>query len=99
MIRYITLPMLKSTTILLILLGLGRVFYGDFGMVYALIGDNSFLFSTTDIIDTFVYRSLRYLGDFGMASAVGLYQSVVGFLLVIITNRVVKSYDSEATIY
>lgn len=99
MIRLITLPLLKSTTILLVLLALGRVFYGDFGMIYALVGDNSFLFPTTDVIDTFVFRSLRSLGDFGMAAAVGLYQSVVGMILVIGSNMLVKAYDPDASIY
>jgi len=99
MIRFITLPLLKQTTILLVLLSLGRVFYGDFGMIYALVGDNSFLQSTTDVIDTFVFRSLRTLGDFGMAASVGLYQSVVGMFLVLGTNMLVKAYDKDATIY
>ncbi|MCQ6561277.1 ABC transporter permease [Paenibacillus mendelii] len=99
MIRHITLPLMKSITFLLVLLALGRVFYGDFGMIYALVGDNSFLYPTTDVIDTFVYRSLRTLGDFGMASAIGLYQSVMGLILILITNRIVKIYDKEATIY
>ncbi len=99
MIRFITMPLMKSITFLLVLLALGRVFYGDFGMIYALIGDNSFLYPTTDVIDTFVYRSLRTLGDFGMASAVGLYQSIMGLLLILITNRIVKFYDKEASIY
>jgi len=99
MIRYITLPLMKSITFLLVLLALGRVFYGDFGMIYALVGDNSFLYPTTDVIDTFVYRSLRTLGDFGMASAIGLYQSVMGLVLILITNRIVKIYDKEASIY
>ena len=99
MIRLITLPLLKSTTILLVLLALGRVFYGDFGMIYALVGDNSFLFQTTDVIDTFVFRSLRSLGDFGMAAAVGLYQSLVGMVLVIGSNMLVKAYDPDVTLY
>jgi putative aldouronate transport system permease protein len=99
MIRYITLPLMKSITILLVLLALGRVFYGDFGMIYALVGDNQFLYPTTDVIDTFVYRSLRTLGDFGMASAVGLYQSIMGLILILITNKIVKLYDRDASIY
>jgi len=99
MIRHITMPLMKSITFLLVLLALGRVFYGDFGMIYALVGDNSFLYSTTDVIDTFVYRSLRTLGDFGMASAVGLYQSIMGLLLILVTNRIVKMYDKDASIY
>lgn len=98
-ISHITIPMLQTTVILLVLLGVGSIFYGDFGMIYALIGDNSLLYPTTDVIDTFVYRSLRQLGDMGMASAVGLYQSVVGFILVILTNGIVRKFDNESAIF
>ncbi len=98
-IFHITLPMLKTTAILVTLLGVGNIFHGDFGMIYPLVGDNSLLYPTTDVIDTFVYRSLRNLGDMGMASAVGLYQSVVGFVLVFTVNGIVKKIDSESAIF
>lgn len=61
-IFHITLPMLKTTAIILTLFATGRIFYGDFGMIYALVKDNSILFATTDVIDTFVYRALRVTG-------------------------------------
>ncbi len=98
-VRRITLPLLMPTVSILILLAVGRVFNADFGMIYAIIQDNSTLFPTTDVIDTFVYRSLRKLNDFGMSSAVGLFQSVMGFVFVLIANGVVKKYSKESALF
>ncbi|XEC93982.1 ABC transporter permease [Paenibacillus tarimensis] len=98
-IRFITLPLLKTTMILLILLQLGNIFYGNFGMIYAIVGTNPLLYPTTDVIDTFVYRALMQLGDMGMASAVGFYQSFVGFILVLIANYVTKKVNAESAIF
>ncbi|WP_235550239.1 ABC transporter permease [Paenibacillus sp. Soil724D2] len=98
-IRYITLPVISPTITIMVLLSVGRIFYGDFGMIYALVGDNASLYATTDVIDTFVYRSLRTIGDAGMSSAAGLYQSVVGFILVLGFNALVKKYKSEGSLF
>ena len=98
-IFHITIPMLKNTAVLLLLFGIGRIFYGDFGMIYAIVGDNPLLYPTTDVIDTYVYRALRQLGDMGMASAVGLYQSVVGFILVVASNTFAKRFDPDSAIF
>lgn len=98
-ITKITIPLLTNITILLLLLAVGRIFYGDFGMIYALIGDNSLLYSTTDVIDTFVFRALRVRGDMGMAAAVGLYQSVIGFIFVFTCNKITKKYNAEASLF
>ena len=98
-IRFITIPLLKSTTIMLLILALGKIFYGDFGMMYAIVGDNPLLLPTTDVIDTFVFRALRVYGDMGMSSAVGLYQSVVGFILVLTSNYIVRKVDNESALF
>jgi len=98
-IWYITLPLLKTTVILLILLQLGNIFYGNFGMIYAIVGSNPLLYPTTDVIDTFVYRALMQLGDMGMASAVGFYQSFVGFALVVTANYITKKINADSAIY
>lgn len=98
-IRRITLPMLTNTTILLLLLAVGHIFYGDFGMIYAIVGDNSMLYPTTDVIDTFVFRALRQYSDMSMSSAVGLYQSAVGFVLVLITNAIVRKVNKDAALF
>jgi len=97
--RHITVPGISKTIIILLLLAVGRIFYGDFGMIYGLVGDNSLLFSTTDVIDTYVYRALRTLNDVGMSSATGLLQSVVGFVLVFAVNAVVRSRDKDSALF
>ncbi|WP_188195929.1 ABC transporter permease [Nonomuraea sp. SYSU D8015] len=94
----ITLPLLKPTAAVLLVLGVGRIFYGDFGTIYAIIGDNGTLFENTDVIDTYVFRALRQLGDFGTTAAIGLFQSVVGFILVVIAVMIQRKYSKETSI-
>ncbi|UVJ41308.1 sugar ABC transporter permease [Arthrobacter sp. CJ23] len=94
----ITVPLLKPTAAILIVLGVGRIFYGDFGTIFAIIGDNGTLFSTTDVIDTYVFRSLRTIGDFGTTAAIGLFQSVVGFILVTVAVLIQRRYSKESSI-
>ncbi|RKP48919.1 sugar ABC transporter permease [Cohnella endophytica] len=91
----ILLPQLRPTVLILLILAVGRIFYGDFGMIYALVGDNGQLYPTTDVIDTYVFRSLRTYGDIGMTSAVGLYQSLMGFLMVVLANWISKKLSDE----
>lgn len=98
-IIHITIPSISKTIIIMILLAVGRIFYSDFGMIYGLIGDNGQLFSTTEVIDTYVFRALRSLGDVGMSSAAGLLQSVVGFFTVFISNMFVKKYDRDYALF
>lgn len=95
----ITLPLLKGTTVMLLIMAVGGIFYGDFGMIYALVGDNPMLRDTTDVIDTFVYRALRLNNDVGMSSAVGLFQSVVGFIMVLATNAVTRRIDKDSSLF
>jgi putative aldouronate transport system permease protein len=95
----ITFPLLIPTILILLLLSVGRIFYGDFGMIYAIVGDNGVLFPTTDVIDTYVFRALREYGDFGMTAAVGLFQSVVGFVLVVIANWVARRYSPDTALF
>lgn len=98
-IIHITLPGLVPTIVILLLLSIGRIFYGDFQMIYALVGDNGILYPVTDIIDTYVFRALRVQGEFGMATAVGLYQAVLGLILITVTNAIVKKYDKDIALY
>ncbi|WNQ12901.1 ABC transporter permease subunit [Paenibacillus aurantius] len=98
-IWYITLPMLKPTVIILVLLGLSRIMRGEFDMFYQLIGDNGLLADKTDIIDTLVFRSLIFSNDFGMSSAAGLYQSVLSFILIYSVNWAVKKWNSDYALY
>jgi len=98
-ITRITLPMLKNTIILLTFFNIGTIFYGDFGMIYAMVGDNYLLMPTTDVIDTFVYRTLRMMGNMGMSAAVGLYQSLVGFIIVITANTLAHKFNPESAVF
>ena len=97
--RHITLPMLVPTILVMLLISIGRIFFADFGMIYGLVGENSRLFPTTDVIDTFVFRSLRTLGDVGMASAAGLFQSVIGFVLVLGANLLTRRYEKDNALF
>lgn len=95
----ITLPMLRSTVITLVLMSIGRIFYSDFGLFYQVPQNSGALFSVTQTIDTYVYRGLMELNDVGMSAAAGLYQSVVGFVLVIIANGIVRKVDSDNALF
>lgn len=98
-ITRITLPLLRPTIVLLLLMAVGKIFNGDFGMVYALVGNNTLLYPTTDIIDTYVYRQLMELSNMGMSSAVGLWQSIMGCIMVVIMNHVTKKIDSDSALF
>lgn len=100
-IMHITLPLLLPTIIILTLLGIGRIFYGDFQTIYAIVGDNGRLMPTTDIVETFLFRSIRTSvpPQFGMAAAVGLYQSVLGFIAIFSSNWLIKRYNPDYSLF
>ncbi len=98
-IRYITLPTLVPTIITLTLFSIGKIFYSDFGLFYQVPRNSGTLYSTTNVIDTYVYRGLMQLGNVGMASAAGFYQSIVGFFLVLISNGVVRKVSKENALF
>jgi len=98
-IRYITLPLLKPTVVLLLILAVGGIFNGDFGMIYAIIGRNPPLYPTTDVIDTYLFRAMMDLGDMSMSAAIGFMQSLVGFILVLTVNFIAKKVAPESAIF
>lgn len=98
-IRHIILPSLKPTFIILLLFALGGIMKGNFGLFWNLVGGNSQLFATTDIIETFVYRTMMSQNNFATSSAVGLYQSLFGFALVMFSNWIVKRIDPEYALF
>ncbi|WP_256758390.1 sugar ABC transporter permease [Cohnella sp. WQ 127256] len=99
-IRYILFPNLVPTLIILTLLSIGRIFFGDFALIYAIVENNGMLYPTTDVIDTYIYRSLINGGqEYGMITAVGLCQSIVGFIVVIGSNWAVKRYDKDYSLF
>lgn len=98
-IRYITLPFLVPTIITLTLLNIGRIFYSDFGLFYQVPRNSGLLFATTNVIDTYVYRGLMETGNIGMSAAAGFYQSVIGFVLVLAANGVVRKFSKENALF
>ena len=98
-ITAITLPLLRPTIIIMTLMAIGRVFYSDFGLFYQVPMNAGTLFSTTQTIDTYVYRGLMEQGNVGMSSAAGVYQSLVGFALVMIANFIVRKKDPENALF
>jgi putative aldouronate transport system permease protein len=95
----ITLPLLKPAVTLMVLLAIGRIFNSDFGLFYQVPLNSGALYSTTQTIDTYVYRALMQMHDIGMSSAAGFYQSVVGFVLVIAANKLVKKLDPDNALF
>ncbi|GAA4783599.1 ABC transporter permease [Microbacterium gilvum] len=98
-IRYVILPSLKPTFIILLLFSLGGIMNGNFGLFWNLVGNNAALFSTTDIIETSVYRMVMSQNNFTTSTAVGLYQSLFGFALVMTANWVVRRINKDYAIF
>ena len=98
-ITKITIPMLKPTIIMLTLMSVGRIFYSDFGLFYQVPMNSGLLFPVTQTIDTYVFRSLITLGNVSMSSAAGVYQSLVGFILVLGANLAVRKLDPESALF
>ncbi len=98
-IRYITMPFLIPVISILTLLAIGKIFYADFGLFYSVTRDLGHLYPVTDVIDTYVFRMLRTVGDVGMASAAGFFQAVVGFALVLTFNSIVRKIDKDNALF
>ncbi len=98
-IRYITIPCLVPTMIIMFLLALGQVFRGDFGLFYQLIGNNAALLPKADILDLFIYRALASTSDLGMAGAAGLYQSVLCFVTIMTVNGIIKKRQPDYSLF
>lgn len=98
-VRKISIPLIAPLITLLVILGVGRIFYSDFGLFYFIPRDAGMLYSTTDVVDTYVFRSLRVVGDLGMASAASLYQAIVGLVLVLSTNLIVRKINKDNAIF
>ena len=98
MLRRITLPLIAPTVVIMTLLSLGKIMYGDFGMIYALVGDNGVLYPTTDIIDTYVFRALRQVGDMSQSTAIGLFQSVINIIILLAADKFAKAIGEDGII-
>ena len=91
-IFYITVPLLKPTVIVLTLMCIGRIFFGDFGMIYGIVGNNSLLYDEVAVIDTYVYSAMKTLG-YSYTTAIGLMQSTLGLILVTLSNFFAKKVN------
>lgn len=98
-VRYITIPLLYPIIIITTLLAIGRIFYSDFGLFFQVPLNSGSIFPTTNVIDTYVYRTFQTNGDIGMSSAAGLYQAVVGMILVFTTNVLVRKFSRENALF
>lgn len=96
---HITIPSIMPVIIMMTLLAIGRIFYSDFGLFYQVPMNSGALYDTTNVIDTYVYRGLMQLGDIGMSAAAGLYQSIVGFVLVLLSNYLVRRKSKDNALF
>lgn len=97
--RYITLPHLRFVICITLIMSLGGIFRGDFGLFYSVTKDTGRLYPVSDVIDTYIYRGLTKMSNVGMTTAAGLYQSVVGFIVLLTANWVVGKIDPESTMF
>ena len=98
-IKYLTIPSLMPTMMILVLLGIGNIFRGDFGLFYQTVRSSALLQPTTDVIDTYVFRLLIDNGDIGVSAAASLYQSVLCFITIMISNALVKKANPDYALY
>ena len=97
--RYITLPHLRFVISISLIMAMGGIFRGDFGLFYSVTKNSGRLYPVTDVIDTYIYRGLKTLGNVGMSTAAGFYQSLVGFLVLLGANWVVTKIDPESAMF
>lgn len=98
-IRYISIPQLVPIVTLRLIMAVGGIFRSDFGLFYNVTRNIGTLYKTTDVIDTYVYRALMEQGSIGLSSAVGLFQSVVCLICILITNKIVKTITPENALF
>jgi putative aldouronate transport system permease protein len=95
----ISLPLLRPTVVVMTLLAVGRIMNADFGLIYNVTNDVPTLHSTTDVLDTYIFRALRQTGDIAISSATGFFQSVISFVLVIICNGLARRYEKDSALF
>lgn len=98
-VRYIMLPCIRQLVVMLFILSVGNIFRADFGLFYQVPRNSGLLYPTTDVMDTYIFRSLKEVGDMSSSSAAGFLQSVVGLITVVLTNAIAKKIDSESGLF
>ena len=96
---YITLPQLSPTVVIMFLLALGNIFRADFGLFYQVTMNSAMIYEVTDVIDTYVYRALIMMNNIGMSSAASVYQSIIGAIMVISANAVIRKIDKSQAFF
>ncbi len=97
--KHITVPHLRFVISISLIMAVSDIFRGDFGLFYTVTNNSGSLYPVTDVIDTYIYRGLRNMGNVGMTTAAGLYQSVVGFVLILIVNKIVSKIDPDSAMF
>lgn len=95
----ITLPMLRPTIFYMVMISLGQLFVGNFGLFWNVPQESGPLFDVTNVIDTYVFRSLHQTGDIEMAAAASFYQSIVGFVIILVSNSIIKAISKDEAIF
>lgn len=98
-VRYITIPLLKPTVITMFIMSIGQVFRSDFGLFYQVPRNSGVLYSVTRTIDVYVYQALMKNSDYAMSSAASVYQSICGFILIVVANAIVRKYHKESALF
>lgn len=98
-VRHVTFPAILPTVITMVLLDISKIFRGNLDLFYQLVGSNGALYDSTDVIDTFVFRSLLETSDIGMAAAAGFYQSVLCFATILIVNGIVRRVRKDYALF
>ena len=98
-IRYITIPHLRQIMIIKLIMAIGKIFHADFGLFYTVPRDSGSLYPVTNVLDTYIYRGITQLNNFGMSTAAGLYQSLVGFILVLVSNWIIRKVDPDSAMF
>lgn len=98
-VKYITLPHLRTMISILLIMNIGKIFNADFGLFYSVPMNSGTIYSTTQVIDTFVYRVMTATNDIGMSTAAGLLQNLVGFICILSANKVVKKIDPDSSLF
>ena len=98
-IRYVTIPNLRPMICILLIMNVGKIFNADFGLFYTVPLDSGSLYSATMVIDTYIYQVMTATSNIGMSTAGGLLQNAVGFVCIVIANKVVKKIDEDSSLF
>ena len=98
-IWYVTIPNLRNMVIILLIMDIGKIFNSDFGLFYSVPQNSGTIFRTTQVLDTYVYRALMNSQNIGMSTAASLFQNAVGFVLIMITNTMIRKIDPDSALF